>query len=63
MISLVRASAHLKGGAKKVVISAPSSDAPMLVVGVNLESYKPEYKVVSALSIGVTEECAVKVVL
>ena len=53
----------MKGGAKKVVISAPSSDAPMLVVGVNLESYKPEYKVVSALSLVVPEEYAVKIVL
>ncbi|KAL5479021.1 hypothetical protein ACEPAI_2309 [Sanghuangporus weigelae] len=45
-----KASAHLKGGAKKVVITAPSSDAPMIVCGVNLESYKPEYKVVSNAS-------------
>ena len=42
-----RASAHLKGGAKKVVISAASADAPMYVCGVNLDSYDPSHKVVS----------------
>ena len=41
-----RASAHLKGGAKKVVISAPSADAPMFVCGVNLDSYDSKHTVV-----------------
>jgi len=48
--SIDKASLHLKGGAKKVIISAPSNDAPMFVCGVNLDAYKPEYKVISNAS-------------
>ncbi|KAF9354541.1 Glyceraldehyde-3-phosphate dehydrogenase 2 [Mortierella sp. AD094] len=48
--TIEKASLHLKGGAKKVIISAPSADAPMFVCGVNLDAYKPEYNVVSNAS-------------
>ncbi|GER33297.1 glyceraldehyde-3-phosphate dehydrogenase [Striga asiatica] len=45
-----KAAAHMKGGAKKVVISAPSKDAPMFVVGVNEKEYKPDINIVSNAS-------------
>ncbi|KAJ0856820.1 putative glyceraldehyde-3-phosphate dehydrogenase (phosphorylating) [Helianthus annuus] len=48
--TLDKASAHKKGGAKKVVISAPSADAPMFVVGVNETTYKPNMDIVSNAS-------------
>jgi len=48
--TLEKASAHHTGGAEKVIISAPSADAPMFVMGVNESSYSPDMKVVSNAS-------------
>ena len=44
------AHAHIEGGAKKVVISAPSADAPMFVMGVNHTEAKATDLVVSNAS-------------
>lgn len=45
-----KAAAHLKAGAKKVVISAPSEDAPMYIMGVNHKEVKADAKIISNAS-------------
>ncbi|MGB1970963.1 MAG: type I glyceraldehyde-3-phosphate dehydrogenase [Flavobacteriaceae bacterium] len=48
--TLEKAQAHLDGGAKKVVISAPSADAPMFVMGVNHSEATADQTIVSNAS-------------
>lgn len=48
--TLETAQAHIDGGAKKVVISAPSADAPMFVMGVNHMKAKASDTIVSNAS-------------
>ena len=48
--TLEKARAHIDGGAKKVVISAPSADAPMFVMGVNHQEATAEQTIVSNAS-------------
>ena len=48
--TLDKAKVHLAGGAKKVVISAPSADAPMYVIGCNEDKIDPSHTIVSNAS-------------
>jgi len=49
-LDVAKCQAHIQGGAKKVLISAPSPDAPMFVMGVNEDTYDPKINIFSNAS-------------
>ena len=48
--TMEKAQAHINAGAKKVLITAPSKDAPMFVMGVNQDAYTPDMNIISNAS-------------
>ncbi|OAD56271.1 Glyceraldehyde-3-phosphate dehydrogenase, testis-specific, partial [Eufriesea mexicana] len=59
--NLEKASLHMDSGARRVIITAPSKDAPMIVYGVNHTCYDPKKgKIISAASC--TTNCAAPII-
>ena len=48
--TMEKAQGHINAGAKKVIVSAPSKDIPMFVMGVNNNDITKEHKIVSNAS-------------
>jgi glyceraldehyde 3-phosphate dehydrogenase len=48
--TIEKASMHLQGGAKKIIISAPSADAPMFVMSVDHKAYTKDINILSNAS-------------
>jgi len=48
--TIEKCKAHIAGGAKRVIITAPSADAPMYVCGVNHLTFSPEHQIISNAS-------------
>jgi len=49
-LDIEKCNAHLHAGAKKVIITAPSPDAPMFVMGCNENTYDPKINILSNAS-------------
>jgi len=49
-LDIAKCTAHITAGAKKVIITAPSPDAPMFVMGCNENSYDPKITILSNAS-------------